>query len=587
LARAANAIAPSAALGLAQRANDGRVSILYADIHGLGEALPAADDLPPVLRPSGDGLLSADLPAAGADRPMEWYLGLDGVERLVSVRVPGLRLDTRLWIGLSSRPELTVPQIVDIEALAETTAALLGAPPSPDAAAEQHRRLELAAGLLPALTRVLDVREVFDRLSTISREALPHDMLMLGVFDDSLTTLTLYAQTDADADLGRVVPQPYPPAFTAAWHFDILDDRFTHPLERDRPPARQGMRSAVRLAIRVDGRVIGGLAFNARDPHRYTSADVVIGRRLADHVAVALSHHRMAAQLAEQARHNEELRARTAKSELLGEVLAAITSSAELPAVFDRISSMTQTVLEHDAMFLAVVLPGGREARIYAKTSKTTPFPDVVPVPPALIANREWAFDLVDDLQAQPDQQHLWTAQHGYRSTLRVPIRLDNEFVAGLNFVSFTPGRYTVGDVAVARRIADRLALAFARDRGAALLKRADEAAERAARLESRVRALTEELDARTGRQVVGESREWRQVLTQATQVAPTETTVLLLGESGTVMEVVARLLHRASARVRGPFIALNCAALPEQLLEAELFGYERGAVRMRRYGLD
>ena len=67
-------------------------------------------------------------------------------------------------------------------------------------------------------------------------------------------------------------------------------------------------------------------------------------------------------------------------------------------------------------------------------------------------------------------------------------------------------------------------------------------------------------------------------MLTQATQVAATETTVLLLGESGTGKEVIARFLHRASSRDHGPFIALNCAALPEQLLEAELFGYERGA---------
>jgi two-component system response regulator FlrC len=67
-------------------------------------------------------------------------------------------------------------------------------------------------------------------------------------------------------------------------------------------------------------------------------------------------------------------------------------------------------------------------------------------------------------------------------------------------------------------------------------------------------------------------------VLTQATQVAPTETTVLLLGESGTGKEVAARFVHRASPRANGPFVALNCAALPEQLLEAELFGYERGA---------
>jgi len=88
-----------------------------------------------------------------------------------------------------------------------------------------------------------------------------------------------------------------------------------------------------------------------------------------------------------------------------------------------------------------------------------------------------------------------------------------------------------------------------------------------------------EELESKTGHaRVVGQSPEWIDTLKKATRVAETETTVLLTGESGTGKEVVARFVHRASARKGGPFIALNCAALPEQLLESELFGYERGA---------
>src|SRR6267378_4140251 len=70
----------------------------------------------------------------------------------------------------------------------------------------------------------------------------------------------------------------------------------------------------------------------------------------------------------------------------------------------------------------------------------------------------------------------------------------------------------------------------------------------------------------------------WQRVMAKALRVAPTNTTVFLLGESGTGKEVVARFIHRASPRTDGPFVAINCAALPEQLLESELFGYERGA---------
>jgi transcriptional regulator with PAS, ATPase and Fis domain len=76
----------------------------------------------------------------------------------------------------------------------------------------------------------------------------------------------------------------------------------------------------------------------------------------------------------------------------------------------------------------------------------------------------------------------------------------------------------------------------------------------------------------------VGQSPAWRDVLRRAIQVAATDTTTCLHGESGVGKEVVARFIHRASPRRRGPFVAINCAALPESLLESELFGFERGA---------
>ena len=76
----------------------------------------------------------------------------------------------------------------------------------------------------------------------------------------------------------------------------------------------------------------------------------------------------------------------------------------------------------------------------------------------------------------------------------------------------------------------------------------------------------------------VAESPAMREALLAANDVAPTPTTVLLLGESGTGKEVLARHIHARSQRAGGPWVAVNCAALPAELLESELFGHERGA---------
>jgi two-component system NtrC family response regulator len=77
---------------------------------------------------------------------------------------------------------------------------------------------------------------------------------------------------------------------------------------------------------------------------------------------------------------------------------------------------------------------------------------------------------------------------------------------------------------------------------------------------------------------IIGNSEEIRKVVDLIEQVGPSEANVLILGESGTGKELVAQLLHEQSARAKGPLVKVNCAALPENLLESELFGYVRGA---------
>jgi len=109
------------------------------------------------------------------------------------------------------------------------------------------------------------------------------------------------------------------------------------------------------------------------------------------------------------------------------------------------------------------------------------------------------------------------------------------------------------------------------------IVKTVRKAAERQS-LVAENRSLRQEIKLLTRREIVGSSPALRRVLDITTQAAPSSATVLVLGESGTGKELLARTIHERSPRARGPFVGVNCAAIPETILEAELFGHERGA---------
>jgi transcriptional regulator with GAF, ATPase, and Fis domain len=452
------------------------------------------------------------------------------VHQTVAVAVPDPDAAATLVICISEPGALTPDQRAGIDQLAACVIDCLRRIESEDEKHERLRRLEAVAAMLPAFVRVLDIREIFDQVSALAKDVLRHDFGSLGIFQEDLTKLVLYVQTSGGPWEFRSGPMPFPPVQTAHWLYRFLDDLSTSPLERGGDGVKAGGRSSLRVAIRFEDTTLGALNFTSSDPAPYTSADLAVCRRVADYVAIALWHQR----LAEEARLTEELRARAANLELLDELLATVSDSGELADVVERLSLLARKVLPHDTLEV-VRIPDGRQ-------------------------KAEWDGEMIEG------------------TVLRVPVHFDGRVAAALTFSRATTA-FRSEDVPVARRLADRVALSLSRERARADARRAEEAAARVSSLESRVRALVDELDARTGaHRVVGKSPQWRQALTQATQVAPTETTVLLMGESGTGKEVIARFLHRASQRKDGPFIALNCAALPEQLLEAELFGYERGA---------
>jgi formate hydrogenlyase transcriptional activator len=144
----------------------------------------------------------------------------------------------------------------------------------------------------------------------------------------------------------------------------------------------------------------------------------------------------------------------------------------------------------------------------------------------------------------------------------------------------FPPG---AAEIARLQAIAAQAALGI---RNARLFETVEQDRQRLQRLLQERRQLRSEVgylraeirDAHALGAVIGHESAFRDVLAQAELVAPADSTVLLIGETGTGKELIARLVHENSPRRAQPFVAVNCAALPEALVESELFGYEKGA---------
>jgi transcriptional regulator with GAF, ATPase, and Fis domain len=432
-------------------------------------------------------------------------------------------------------------------------------------------------GLLNTLTDVLDIREVFDRVSEVVQRVLPHDVLGVMEISENGDSFRLLATAGLSQRQTFEAQVPAPDLLTKPWNITILDDVQNNSVFRNGPAAKAGMQSVLTVPISFGGRLRAAVNFFSRDKIHFTESDIPIAQRIASYLTFAMSHHR----LAEEAKQRQELEAQAARLDLLDRSLAALTDTGDLKETIDHISGLTRELIPHDGFALAVLLPDGIHARRFATSGwDSSPFPEIMELPPHShdrVATEE--YELIEDLSAFSDPTNKLVASMGFRAVLRIPIFIEGTWAGGIALLSRNSPGFHVRDVPAAKRIAARLAIRMEREHGTEAAKRAQEANERAAQLELRVRQLTEELDIRTGyRRVIGESLVWREVLNHAAQVASAETTVLLLGESGTGKEVVARFIHRASARKDGPFVALNCAALPEHLLESELFGYERGA---------
>ena len=436
-------------------------------------------------------------------------------------------------------------------------------------------------GVLTEIARTvaetLSLPEVFARVADAARRVLPFDAAGVARLGDGPALLSWGTSTPGLPE-GREWRYEKSEISDLLWPSGTtrrIDDT-REVLDRNRRADREvldaGTRSILVAPIARGSLPLGSVWFSSRTASRFGPEEEEAARAVADILSAALEHERLA----------EEERSRLRRHRQLEALGPALASALDVREVFDQVSAIARNVIPHEKMTLGLLSDDRTENRLWAVAGDRSWAPEAYPIPESERAQMDLDHQVVVDAETDlpPDSsRRAILLAAGLRASLRVPIRLEGKTVGALSFHAKEVGRYHEEDVELACRVADQVALAFSHQRLAEEAKRTEDARREAARLEERVRVLSDELESRDGfGRIVGASPSWRAVLVQASKVAPTETTVLLTGESGTGKEVVARALHRASARSAGPFVALNCAALPEQLLESELFGYEKGA---------
>jgi Nif-specific regulatory protein len=449
------------------------------------------------------------------------------------------------------------------------------------------------AALASALHSEVHPRVVLDDFSTALRSLVPHDGVGIAYLADERRTFSVFADhgepgalptTDRyTTDVHRAERFPVADSpLAAVLDGDVLvvsdlsaDPRFDRSVRYRDDLLAAGVRSAVFVPLPVGSRVIGAL----------TAASRVAGAYDASHVERMRSVGRLTGPIIDTiALLHRERWIRRRVGQLTG-ATQLIGTTLDVREILEKVGDAIRLAVDFDTMGLPLFKPDSPDYAFFGAVGEP-PVPGVESIPTtefsyaaAVRAGRAALFDEASKQlnRAFAGDRIMLTA--GYESFFLVPMHFGDEVGGALFFGKHEPYWYDSADVEVANVVASRLVLAIQHQRLAEEQRRLAAVERRARTLEQSLKSVRGELHDRYGfEQMIGRSPLLREALTRAAQVARTETTVLITGESGTGKELVARALHYASPRADGPVVAVNCAALPDTLLESELFGHERGA---------
>ncbi|MDR4459348.1 MAG: sigma 54-interacting transcriptional regulator [Nitrospirales bacterium] len=332
-----------------------------------------------------------------------------------------------------------------------------------------------------------------------------------------------------------------------------------------------GVQSICTVPLTTALRRLGSLDFASVEKGTYQDSELTFLLQVARQVAVAVDN----------VLHQDELCRERDRLQVLLEINNAVVSKLELGDLFATMVASLRRVIPHEATSLYLYnadeknfrrhvlnfpsgkgLLGGRQSIALDDTPAGEAF-----------RSRKTVCWQKSDLQLFHSDTAGQLIAEGVQSGCCAPLTLPDRVLGTLNLASLRPSVFSCHDAELLTQVAGQMAIAL--DNALAY----QEITELKEKLEKENVYLREEIRTEANfEDIVGESRGFKHVLQQLEIVSPTDSTVLVLGETGTGKELIARALHQLSTRSDRAFVKINCAAIPTGLLESELFGHEKGA---------
>jgi formate hydrogenlyase transcriptional activator len=454
--------------------------------------------------------------------------------------------------------------------------------PYPDTSIHRYESLLRASSAIAACR---DSRTVVEKFANELKKFVAFDYVLITVIDQHTGNVNWRVFQASESDENLDVPNFYPDespgwvAYTTQeaivipdWHSETRYPRLRSYL------LEQHIGSSCVLPLSTPHRKVGTLAVGVSSANGYSKQEVRFLTLVAEHIALALD----SALSAEESRAaHVQMESKNERLQLVLDLTNRLVSSRDLRDLLREVSAIVRRVMNCDAAGVALPDPEDTDLRFFAldfPESKgfltvETRIPMESPLGVAYKTVQPQMRSKTDLKQDCPEACASSALREGLNSGCFLPLVSRDRVLGVLALSRFAEDGFTRDEFEFLQQIARQIAIAV--ENAVAYGEIADlkeKLAQEKLYLEDEIRG---EMDFEG---IVGQSSSLRNVLHLVETVAASDSTVLLLGETGTGKELIARAIHDKSRRQDRTFVKMNCAAIPTGLLESELFGHERGA---------